>query len=104
MSEKKEQKSLFDKFLENAENVVSTAKRPLIRNRVKRAFASAEEGIKETLIDKESELIELRAAFIKNPEDATEILNEILSIKAEMYNSDYTLELINEEKKELFNK
>lgn len=45
--EEKQNASLFDRLLENAENVVKFAKKPLIRNKIKRAFASAQENNKK---------------------------------------------------------
>jgi len=93
---------LIDKLLDGCEDVVKAAKKPFIKKKIERAFESALDSAEEKRVNAELKIQDLRESLIKNPEDASSILNDIVEQRTIIKRSTLTTEAIQQEKKEWF--
>jgi len=100
----KTEKTLIDRLLENAEETIKVVKRPFVKSKIKRSFASAIESAKEQSLDADIKINDLRERLVKNPEDACSILNDIIKQRDLMQKIDNTIKYLSEEEKTWFGK
>ena len=102
-NETKENKTLIDRLLDNAESVVAKAKRPLVRKRLKRAFEASKDSAEDAKLSAESDLADLRKNLVEKPENASDYISQIVKNKSIIINADKTIAALDDEVKELFN-
>ena len=96
------EKTLIDRLLEGAEEVVNAAKRPFVKAKVKSAVESAIRSAEEAKVDASIELSDLRKQLVEHPKDAETTLNRILDKRGTIVAADETIAALKAEQKELF--
>lgn len=96
MSEKTTKKSVFDTLYDESKESIKALKKPLVKNKVKRAFMSAYDDAESKKVDADVTLQELRGQF-----DNFDV-NEILELKLTIEENTRLQVLIADEFKVLF--
>lgn len=93
---------LIDQLLKGGKAALDAAKRPFIISKLERSFESARDSAKESIVDQELKIRNYRAAFTEDPEKAEATLNSIIKCKEEIRKCQRTIEIVEEERKALF--
>lgn len=99
--EEKSKSTLLDKLLNNASDVIEKVKRPLIRKKLIRAIEASLDDLEDKAVTKSLKLADLRKKLVEKPDKAGETWNDILEIKGELKNIEWTREVAEEEKEAL---